>query len=202
MRSSSHKADFAYWSKKSFWTIGEATALLIGSDPDAILDGSSLSASCPADVRDRYQKMFRLFDSHIRLSGIGANIPPTAIIEWALHAKVDPPQALVEAVRAQGRTLIEARKAARIKAENAAVEEDKPLRERERNTLLRIIIGMAVRGYGYDPDAARSDIPKAIADDLSELGLECSDQTIREKLKEARALLPGDWKARSAGKPN
>jgi hypothetical protein len=196
------KPDHAYWSKFSFWTLEQSTVLLIGGDPDAMLDGGSLAASCPVGLRERYQEMFRLLDSHIRMSGIGFNQPPTEIINWAIHANVDPPQALVEAVRAQGRTLIETQTAARIKAENAAPEEDKPLRERERNTLLRIIIGIAVRGYAYDPDAARSDIPKTIADDLSDLGLECSDQTIREKLKEARALLPGDWKARRDGKPN
>jgi hypothetical protein len=61
---------------------------------------------------------------------------------------------------------------------------------------------MAARDYGYDPDAAPGDKPKTIADDLSSLGLECSDQTVREKLKEARAFLPGDWKARGDGKPN
>lgn len=202
MKRTNTAPDVAYWAKMSFWTKEEATALLIGADPDAILDGGSVAAACPVEMRGRYQRMFRLLDSHIRMAPIGSNLPPTEVIEWALRAKVDPPQALVDAVRAQGRTLIEERKAARVKAESAAVEEGNPIRERERNTLLRIIIGMAVRGYAYDPDAARSDIPKTIADDLSGLGLECSDQTIREKLKEARALLPSDWKARRDCKPN
>jgi len=57
---------------------------------------------------------------------------------------------------------------------------------------------MAVRSYGYDP----SDIPNTIADDLSGLGLECSDQTVRKKLKEARGFFPGNWKTRGDGKPN
>jgi hypothetical protein len=202
MKASPAEVDVAYWAKMSFWTIEQSTSLLIGADPDVMLDGSSLTANCTPESRVAYFRMFRLLDSHIRVSGIGFSQPPTEIIEWALHAKVDPPQALVEAVRAQGRTLIETRTAARVKAESAALIQDKPLGERERNTLLRIIIGMAVRGYGYDPDAARSDIPKTIADDLSGLGLECSDQTVREKLKDARGLLPGDWKARGDAKPN
>lgn len=193
---------FSFWAKMSLWTIEQSTALLISQDPDVILDGSALASSCPADVRVTYLKMFRLLDSHIRISGIGSNQPPIEIIEWALRAEVDPPMALVDAVRAQGRTLNEAREAVRAISESEVLQKDKSLGERERNTLLRIIIGMAVRGYGYDPDAARSDISKAIADDLSDLGLECSDQTIREKLKEARAFLPGDWKARGNGKPN
>jgi hypothetical protein len=202
MRSSSQNTDFAYWSRMSFWTIEQSTALLIGADPDAILEGSSLTASCPAGTRERYQKIFRLLNSHVRMSGIGSNLSPTEIIEWALHANVNPPKALVDAVRAQGPTLIETRTAARGGAEYEALKQEKPLGERERSTLLRIIIGMAIRGYSYDPEAARSDIPKAITDDLSELGLECSGQTVREKLKEARAFLPGDWKVRRDGEPN
>lgn len=204
MKASQPEADIAYWSKMSFWTIEQATVLLIGADPDAILDGNALAASCAPEVTTAYSRMFRLLDSHIRLSGIGFSQPPTEIIDCALHAKIDPPGTLVDAVREQGRTLIETRTAARdtINNQTTKQEEDKPLGERERNTLLRLIIGMAVRGYGYDPDAARSEIPKAIADDLSALGLECSDQTIREKLKEARAFLPSDWKAQRDGKAN
>lgn len=181
-----------------FWTIEQSAALLIGANPDAILDGSSLATSCPAETRDQYQKMFRLLDSHIRMSGIGSNLPPTEIIEWALHVNIDLPKALVDAVRAQGRTLIEERARKGL----AQQIDEKPLGERERNTLLRIIIGMAIGGYGYDPDAKRSDVPKSIADDLCALGLECSDQAIRGKLKEARNLLPNDWKARKEGKAN
>lgn len=194
MHASGRTTYFTYWAKMSLWTIEQATALLIGEDPDAVIGASGLSASCSTETRERYQSIFRLLDSHTRASGIGYNQPPTEIIEWALHAKVEPPQALVDAVRAQGRSLIEKRA--------QAASEEKPLAERERNTLLRIIIGMAIGGYSYDPDAKRSETPKEIADDLSELGLECSDQTIREKLKEARALLPGDWKPRNADKPN
>jgi hypothetical protein len=202
MKASPAEVDVAYWAKMSFWTIEQSTALLIGANPEVMLDGSLLTANCTLESRAAYFRMFRLLDSHIRLSGIGFNQPPTEVIEWALHAKVDPPPALVEAVRLQGRSLIETRAAARVNAESATPEENKPLRERERNTLLRIIIGMAVRGYGYDPDAARGDIPKTIANDLRDLGLECSDQTVREKLKEARDLLPGDWRERRDCKPN
>lgn len=174
----------------SAWTIEQAAALLVGEDPDAILDGSNLAASCPDDVRRRYLAMFRLLDSHIRHSGIAFSQPPTEIIEWALHAEVNPPLALVEAVRTQGRTLIETRTAAR--------EESRPLGERERNTLLRMLIGMAIGGYGLNPDDRRSDVAAAIVSDLDELGIEISTQTVRDKLQKARDLLPGDWRQRSA----
>lgn len=71
--------------------------------------------------------------------------------------------------------------------------EEKPLGTTERNTLLKLVIGLAVRGYGYDPKANKSSIPKEIADDLFERGITVSDDTVRKYLKEAAAaFLPGN----------
>jgi hypothetical protein len=69
--------------------------------------------------------------------------------------------------------------------------EDKPLGTTERNTLLKLVIGMAIKGYGYDPQAKRSDIPKSIENDLVQLGIAITDDTVRKWLNEAaNAVLP------------
>ena len=68
--------------------------------------------------------------------------------------------------------------------------EEKPLGTRERETLLKIIIGMAKDAYGYDPNASRSPFPKELEGILDELNISVSDDTIRVKLKEASELLP------------
>ncbi len=60
---------------------------------------------------------------------------------------------------------------------------------RERDTLYKIIIGMAIRGYGHDASAQRSSAIADIARDLEEVGLPVSDDTIRKYMKEAAALL-------------
>lgn len=65
---------------------------------------------------------------------------------------------------------------------------------REKESLLKLVIGMAVRGYGYDPKAARSDKPKEISGDLVLLDIPLSDDTVRKYLKEGADLLPGDPK--------
>lgn len=62
---------------------------------------------------------------------------------------------------------------------------------RERDTLLKLVIGMAIAGYRYSPDAARSDAPAEIASDLAKLGMSVTDDTVRKWLKEAaRTVLP------------
>ncbi|QDL39337.1 hypothetical protein [Rhodoferax sediminis] len=63
--------------------------------------------------------------------------------------------------------------------------DEKSLSTRERDTLLKLVIGMAVKGYNYDSAAAKSRAPKEIADDLADLGIGVSDDTVRKYLKQA-----------------
>ena len=62
---------------------------------------------------------------------------------------------------------------------------DQSLGTRERGTLLKLVIGMAVKGYGHDPAAAKSTAPKEITDDLAGLGMSVTDDTVRKYLKQA-----------------
>lgn len=66
---------------------------------------------------------------------------------------------------------------------------EKPLGTRERETLLKLVIGMAVKGFDYDPSASRSDAVAQIKAALEGVGISISDDTIRDKLKEAASFL-------------
>lgn len=73
---------------------------------------------------------------------------------------------------------------------------DGQLSTRERDTLLKLVIGMAVEAYRHDPDAARSPTPGEIAADLEKHGLSMTDDTVRKYLKEAATtVLPKRSKA-------
>jgi len=67
---------------------------------------------------------------------------------------------------------------------------EKPLATRERDSLLKLVVGMAMGGYGYDPDASRSEQPAAIATDLATNGVSLDVDTVRKWLKQASELLP------------
>ncbi len=68
---------------------------------------------------------------------------------------------------------------------------ERPLSTTENNTLLKLVIGMAMKGYAYDPAASKSAVPKEIADDLATLGINITDDTVRKWLKEgANNVLP------------
>jgi hypothetical protein len=63
---------------------------------------------------------------------------------------------------------------------------------RERESLLKLIIGMAVKGYAHDPKASRSGTAAEISGDLERLGISLHVDTIRKYLQETADLLPGE----------
>jgi hypothetical protein len=67
---------------------------------------------------------------------------------------------------------------------------EKSLGTRERESLLKLVIGLAIGGYGYDPKAARSDKTTEIAGDLAEQGVALDEDTVRKWLRLAAELLP------------
>ncbi len=60
---------------------------------------------------------------------------------------------------------------------------------RTRETMLKIIIGLAVDGYGHDPRSRRSEVPGSVAKELSALGIPVTAETVRKYLDEGAKLL-------------
>lgn len=74
----------------------------------------------------------------------------------------------------------------------AVSSDQKPLSTTERNSLLKLVIGMAMKGYGYDPAKGKNKAVAEIAGDLSALGMQIDEDTVRRYLSEAKAsVLPG-----------
>lgn len=68
------------------------------------------------------------------------------------------------------------------------------LSETERNTMLKLIIGMAIDAYGYDPDGKKNPATGnnngSIKAALEKLGLSADEKTIKKYLNEAAARYP------------
>lgn len=56
---------------------------------------------------------------------------------------------------------------------------------RERDTVLKLLLTMAIEGFGHDPRAKRGEAVSKIADASQRHGMEVSDDTVRSYLKEA-----------------
>jgi len=68
--------------------------------------------------------------------------------------------------------------------------EDKAVGAKERSSLLKMAIGMAIKGYAYDPAANRGEAVGEIQKDLAFLEIGLSNDTIRTYLREGAKLLP------------
>ncbi len=100
-------------------------------------------------------------------------------------------QAEAEKLATKQRTTIE-ELASQLKVERAKVpaHEEKPVGERERESLLKLLIVMAMGGYGHNPKDTRSTTVSEISKDFAKFGLTMDEDTIRKYLKSARETLP------------
>lgn len=78
----------------------------------------------------------------------------------------------------------------RLSGEPIDPDDAKPEGAVSRKSLLKLVIGMAVKGYTYDPSAKKNTAGTDIKKDLEELGIGLDAQTIRDALKEATEVIP------------
>ena len=86
-------------------------------------------------------------------------------------------------------------------AEPFCMTEARPLMARERDSLLSIALLCAIRGFNFDPDK-RNDASAMISSGLESLGLSLSDDAVRNHLKSAAEMLPGNWREKLRRSPN
>ncbi|AKI02645.1 hypothetical protein IMCC20628_03964 [Hoeflea sp. IMCC20628] len=201
---------YSYWCKARYWSMSEATALLIGRDPKHIsgekVRKTRIASKIGAHYLQSYQLVSRGFQ-HIWKTRI---IAPSEYVHWALNIGMAIPQDLLDALAVRGFQIDEwTQEQAALKATIAELREQvqrleqeaaekstdlspKSLSVRERESLLKLVIGMAMDGYGFDPKASRSPTARELSDHLLRLDLQLSDDTIRAYLQEAKDLLPGE----------
>jgi hypothetical protein len=205
-------ADFAYWCRMPIWMGSEAVALALGADPNSAnnyvrnVSGKHKShyPEKPSFVTAYEQLQYLVFSNfpHVRL---GDRISAPVFMNWLESTKLPMPAQLVEAYSEFGQPKMDWQSRAEM-----ALSENNVLKDRvsaletalaniavsgsantkERESLLKLVIGMAVKGYAFDPRAGRSGISKEIADDLASLGISLSDDTVRKYLKDAAEFLP------------
>ena len=77
---------------------------------------------------------------------------------------------------------------------------DKPFHTKEYESLQKIVIGLAIGGYGYDPTAQRNSTIKEMVDDMESAGINISDDTVRKFLRKSMQYLPQDRETNRSGR--
>jgi hypothetical protein len=184
---------FAAWAKRN--------DLPFPSDLEAALTGRGVQV---ADWKSLYDDSQRLLEESREALTVAEN--ETASLQEAFSKALN----LVDVLKDRNDELtteneqladavsevIEARDAAESSAAelqsrlDAGSQTEKPFSLRERESLLRLVIGMATAGYKYDGKAPRNTATSEIASDLEELGIGLDVDTVRKWLREAAEILP------------
>ena len=181
------EADFQHWARMQRWSLDEAVALSIGYEPCGDLLKGIDGMPVQSDVFAYYYKREALIDDNFDWGSRAAsrkNCVPD-VVRWFDQVELDVPEQLLAA--ADKYHALGIGKKSRLGRSKAA--DDKPLDARERSTMLKMIITMAVEGYRYNPKAERSAIPSEIETDMNLLGVGINLETIRKHLRSGSALL-------------
>jgi hypothetical protein len=163
-------SDYPYWCTLKSWTLEEAAALLLGKDPRKVnwRTLSRLETTSPFARRlDRLRSQLLRAKSDDAVKDADS---PSHLVDWALAAGISVPPDLISALENRGT--------------------GPTMEGRERASLLKLVLGMATKHYEFKPAASKSPVPKQIADDLAEAGLQINPETVRKFLREAIGLLP------------
>jgi hypothetical protein len=164
-------ANFPIWCALEQWNIDEATALLLGKDPLKVgwsnvskIDEFSIFKTTYGDLRNRL----------LRASQDGRFSDPDKwinFVKWAHDVGLELPAGL-------NTTPIN----------SIAQDPDVPTGKR-RSSMLKMILGMALEKYEYDPNAGKSTATTRIVDDLTMHELSIDPQTVLAILRDAVELL-------------
>ena len=141
---------------------------------------------------------------------------PGTVLAWAGAHQVEVSPKLSESIEAYSAARDAERAAwwADLVDDNESHEPELTPTERtasakERESLKKMIIAMAVDKYGYRPGALKSKVPQEVANPAERLGLRLTDDTCRKWLSESGDILDQDvindlaaaWNTRRPGAP-
>lgn len=178
--------DYKFWARKTYWNPVEATIISLGLKPTNklleladVLDSNGFMA---CKLLTEYSERLELLFAARRSGRLSEDSTPPEILAWLEKQEFSMPEGLVDATR-------------RFQCDELEIptpSSEGSLSGRERETLLRIVAAMAVKGYRFDPEAARNPATKDIQDDLELLGIGLDQKTILKWLRESTKLIPAE----------
>lgn len=188
-------ANLEYWAKQPTWSFIEAAPLFLGLNPEwALMKDGSIRGEArrfQTELNALIEMIHRAF-SIFELNRVAR---PREWIDWAKSRGVPHPPELAVLVTEWGQASDPRdEEVQRLRNEISALKTslasaDKPVSTRQRESMLKLILGMAIGGYRYDPAARRNESVSDIAGDLAQCGLPLSVDTVRDYLQEAAQQL-------------
>lgn len=159
-----------HWANLVSWSMHEATALASGYEPDVVLKYLLPHSEIP--FTQHFTAKLHLAERYVSTGKLQSPVRPIEYLDWAKEVGITFYPELAEAVRGASKAAVQ-----------AVGQDDKPLSPKVRQSLLKIVLGLAVKHHNYNPN--RSSASKEIQEVLRNLGLELTDDAIRARLSDA-----------------
>ncbi|AWN44003.1 hypothetical protein DK389_30245 [Methylobacterium durans] len=165
-------AEIEYWAKLAFWSIEEGVTLSYGYDPRVVTWVFLRDSGHPSAWRyaNRLSQALRARD----MGHLGDRNVPTDFIRWAKSLSLSFAPEVAQAVINNSKTK---------KIANQSSEDG--LNPKVRQTLLKLVLGMAAAYHGYNPKKPCGSVPGEIKRELDRVGIKLDVDTIRKWLAEA-----------------
>ncbi|MFD0465027.1 hypothetical protein ACFQY9_27515 [Microvirga aerilata] len=191
------RPDFNHWTRLDRWNADEAAALMLGRDPVTVAKRQAAFRS------NRFKKELNKYKDLIeraqQVRALAEMMTPSELMHWARgrnHPFPTDLEAAIQGSPAHYRASLDANalgaQIAVLTDENKRLAQDlrrEKLRDDGRESLLKLIIGLAVGGYKYVPDVKYNKALEKIKTSLELLGLEIDEKTIRKCLSMASKTL-------------
>ncbi len=194
-QASTIEANFVFWAKQPTWTGRDAAALFCGLNPERVLTADGMVLRDGERFRSKLSGMGSTIERGLNAGEVSRRCAPSRWVDWALMRGIPIQTGLIEIVREWDRSTdprdeeIEQLRGEVTRLRESPSAPAKAVGTRERESMLKLILGMAIGGYAYNPSTGRNTAIKDIETDLATNGLSLSDDTIRTYLQEASTLL-------------
>lgn len=176
--------DYRHWASLDSWSLKEAAFLFAGLNPSDYRAIRLNVADVPVDL-ELARKVHVVLSRANWATRFGRH-PHTVKSNPLFMAIVvmESGVTIPEALHSELKTLQERKQAAENRGDTGTTAE--AVTVKERNAMLKLIIGFAMGGYGYDPDAPKNRLAGAMRADMEKHGVPLDDETIKKYLTEAR----------------
>ncbi len=188
-------ADFDYWSKAAFLDLDEALFLSVGLEPkpkflEALKPDTSKRANADPIV-EFMQARKELFRREFNPYRGSTTHKASSYLDWIKSVELKVHPAFLRMLEKMVQRTVVADPKPKTELTSDSLEMFDP---REKLSLAKLIVVIAIREYGYDPTSKKSPIPREIENIAAELGLTLSNETIRKYLQLGSRELPKGWK--------
>lgn len=177
-------SDCEFMMRADYWDEAEICALLVGLNPKPLKNNRQMFlVDLPQTALGEFRELEVLLKKSKDSKKISDQPSPEECLRWAISKYLNIPKILnVLAEEILGFTTSEATSV----PDQSSIKEH--LGTRERKSLLKILIGIAMEKYAFNPDNQKNSAAKRISDDLYKNGISVSEDTVRKYLDEAKDL--------------